>query len=221
MRPAGPVARTCSSGMPNSQARRRTAGEAMGRSAALPVGTCAAAACLNDLPHALAGIERRRHRKGRKKRGGGQFGRLGRLACGASGSCGRCSTRLQVALALHFEANQLRTHGHGLPDAAAQRQHPARHGRGNLHRGLVGHDVGQHLVGDDGVALPHMPGDQLHLGNAFADVRRLDDVRAHHASMARRKAAPTRAGPGKYSHSWACGYGVSQPVTRSMGDSRW
>ena len=25
-------------------------------------------------------------------------------------------------------------------------------------------------------------------------------------------ASPTRVGPGKYAHSWACGYGVSQPV---------
>ncbi|OQC00847.1 MAG: hypothetical protein BWX79_02943 [Alphaproteobacteria bacterium ADurb.Bin100] len=44
IRPAGPVARTRSSGMPSSQARRRTAGEAIGRSKALPCVTRAAAA---------------------------------------------------------------------------------------------------------------------------------------------------------------------------------
>ena len=52
---------------------------------------------------------------------------------------------------------------------------------------------------------------------------------ASHASVvafrdAARRSAAARArasGPGKYAHSCACGYGVSQPVTRSIGASRW
>jgi hypothetical protein len=37
--------------------------------------------------------------------------------------------------------------------------------------------------------------------------------------MTRVSAAATRAWPGKYSHSKACGYGVSNPQTRSIGAS--
>ena len=33
-------------------------------------------------------------------------------------------------------------------------------------------------------------------------------------------AMPMRTGPGKYAHSKLCGYGVSNPVTRSTGASR-
>ncbi len=41
---------------------------------------------------------------------------------------------------------------------------------------------------------------------AFADIGELDDVFAHQAaSITFFNASPTRDGPGKYAHSWACG----------------
>ena len=69
------------------------------------------------------------------------------------------------------------------------------------------------------VAGRDMPDDELDLGDAFAEVRDADHVDAH-GSITRLSAAATRSGPGKYAHSSACGYGVSQPVTRSIGASR-
>src|SRR5579885_338105 len=41
------------------------------------------------------------------------------------------------------------------------------------------------------------------------------------SSMTRVSAAAMRPGPGKYSHSNAWGYGVSQPVTRAIGASKY
>ena len=72
------------------------------------------------------------------------------------------------------------------------------------------------------VAGRDVPDDELDLGDAFAEVGDSDHVHAHQcqASMTRFSAAATRSGPGKYAHSSACGYGVSQPVTRSIGASR-
>ena len=57
-----------------------------------------------------------------------------------------------------------------------------------------------HLVAD-----LDMPGDEFDFGDALAEIGNLDRVCAHHASIARWKAAATRAGLGKYDHSCACG----------------
>jgi 2-oxoisovalerate dehydrogenase E1 component beta subunit len=102
--------------------------------------------------------------------------------------------------ALQIDANQFRADGQRLPDLAAEREHGPRNGRRNLDRGLFGHHVGQHLVFGDQVAGGDAPGDELDLGDAFAEIGHADDMNAHrraHGSIARRNAAATRAGPGK------------------------
>ena len=66
-----------------------------------------------------------------------------------------------------------------LPDLAAQRQHGAGDRRRDLDRGLVGHHVGERLVLGDRVAGLDVPGDQLDLGDAFAEVGHADHVHAH------------------------------------------
>ena len=71
------------------------------------------------------------------------------------------------------------------------------HRRRDLDGRLVGHHVGEGLVARDRVARLHVPGDELDLGDAFAEVGNLDDVDAHRASIVRLNAAATRAGPGK------------------------
>ncbi len=78
--------------------------------------------------------------------------------------------------------------------------------RRHFDRRLVGHHVDQMLVLLDAVADRDVPGDDLGLGRAFADIGQLEDIASHlKLSIARRMASTTRAGPGKYSHSKACG----------------
>jgi hypothetical protein len=52
-------------------------------------------------------------------------------------------------------------------------------GRGQLDRGLVGHDVGDDLVLCDHVPDLDVPGDQFSLGGAFAHVGQFEDVATH------------------------------------------
>src|SRR5215204_6072689 len=66
-----------------------------------------------------------------------------------------------------------------------------------------------------------MPGNHFGGNRAFTQVRHLEYVAAHDSPMAARNASATRACPGKYSHSNACGYGVSHPATRWIGASRY
>ena len=105
---------------------------------------------------------------------------------------------LQIPGAFHLQPHQFRAHGNGVAHSAAQCQHLASDRRRDLHRGLVGHYVGDGLVFSHHIARLHMPDDQLHFGNALANVGHADCVNSHgHASTARCNAAPTRAGPGK------------------------
>ena len=61
-----------------------------------------------------------------------------------------------------------------LADLAAKREHLAGDRRRDLDRGLVGHHVGEALVLGDRVAGCDVPGDELDLGDAFADVGHAD-----------------------------------------------
>jgi hypothetical protein len=60
-----------------------------------------------------------------------------------------------------------------------QDQHLAADRRGDLHRGLVGHHVGDDLVLGHQVADLDVPGDQFGLGGAFAHVGQLEDETTH------------------------------------------
>jgi hypothetical protein len=53
------------------------------------------------------------------------------------------------------------------------------HRGGHLDGRLVGHHVGEHLLGGDRIAGLDVPLDQLHLGDAFADVRDLHHMDRH------------------------------------------
>ena len=110
--------------------------------------------------------------------------------------CRRCCGRRRPFREL--DPDQVGADRQRLAHLAAQRQHRAGHRRRDLDAGLVGHHVGERLVLDHGIARLDMPGDELDLGDALADVGHLDDADAHQpASIARRIAAPTRSGPGK------------------------
>ena len=85
-----------------------------------------------------------------------------------------------------------------------QKRDDAGDGTRDLHRRLVGEDLGQQRLRHDVVADAHVPRHQLGLCDALADIRQLDFEHAH-ADITSRIAAPTRAGPGKYDHSCACG----------------
>ena len=78
------------------------------------------------------------------------------------------------------------------------------HRRGDFHRRFVGHDRSQHLIfGYIGTDLSK-PFNEFCFRNPLTHVRHLDDMFAHQEfSITCFSAAPTRAGPGKYSHSWA------------------
>jgi hypothetical protein len=58
-------------------------------------------------------------------------------------------------------------------------QNLAGHGRGQLHRGLVGHDIGDDLVLGDMIADLDVPADQFGLGGAFAHVGQFEDEATH------------------------------------------
>ena len=92
------------------------------------------------------------------------------------------------------------------PSCAVQRDDLAGHGRGHLHRRLVGHHVDQVLLLlDRSPTLTCQATISASVG-AFADVGELEDIAAHvQPSRTRRMAAATRAGPMKYSHSKPCG----------------
>jgi hypothetical protein len=84
-----------------------------------------------------------------------------------------------IALAFDLEAYQVGPDRQDLAYLATQRQDLAMDGRWHLHRGFVGHDVGEHLVLDHAVPGLYMPLDQLHFRYPFPDVRHFDQMRTH------------------------------------------
>ena len=120
--------------------------------------------------------------------------------CCLRGRGGRC---LHIACAFDFDANQLAPDRHHLADLAAERDHRADDRRWNLHRCLVGHHVREHLVLGHRVARLHMPCHEFHFGNAFADVRHLDHMHAHHASPSEWQCSGAAANVGVVHHSIA------------------
>ena len=139
MRPALPVAVTSRRSTPSSQARARTAGEAIGRGA-------------DDVGGAA--MRRRRRWRGGARRGRRWRGRSVSASALARHRCGeaRCRRRLgrrRPGRVLDLDADQLRPDGEHLPDLAAEREHLAGDRRRDLDRGLVGHHVGEALVLDD------------------------------------------------------------------------
>ena len=105
----------------------------------------------------------------------------------------------------HVEHDQRRAHRHLVARCAGDRHHPAAHRRRHFHRRLVGHDFDDELVFGHGVARLGVPGDDFRLDRAFTQIRHLEDELAHADSMTALSAVATRAWPGKYSHSKACG----------------
>ncbi len=190
--PPGPEPRISPRSIPSAAARRRTAGAARGDGGArrrlgrLLVGPAPLGLYL------LVRLHRRGIDGGRRAVGLDVAHRLHRL--------GHLVGLLGLGLQLH-QRRADRGHAAGLGGEA---QHLAADRRGDLHRGLVGHHVDEGGVLLDHVADADVPGDDLGLGDPFADVRQLEDEAAH-APITFLIALATRAGPGKYSHSNACG----------------
>ena len=92
-----------------------------------------------------------------------------------------------------------RQHGadrHLVADFAGELDHLAGDRAFHLDRRLVGHHVGDLLVLGDRVADLDVPGDDLGLGNAFADVGQLEFV-PHQSAITFSRAFFMRLGPGK------------------------
>ena len=100
----------------------------------------------------------RRRRLGRRGRGSGS-----RLPC-----------RLD-----HHQHRADRDH---VADLARDFEHLARYRAFHLDRRLVGHHVGELLILGHGVARLHVPGDDLRLRNAFADIGQFEFVAGHPVS---------------------------------------
>ena len=66
-----------------------------------------------------------------------------------------------------------------IADLARQFDHHARHRRFHLDGRLVGHHVGDVLVFLDAIAHGDVPGDDLGLGDAFADIGQAEGEAAH------------------------------------------
>ena len=98
-----------------------------------------------------------------------------------------------------FEHGEDRANRYLLADITGQLHHLARDGRFHFDRRLVGHHVGELLIFLDAVADLDVPGDDLRLGNAFADVRQPEFESGHspQASNVFLMAVPMRTGPGK------------------------
>ena len=105
-----------------------------------------------------------------------------------------------------------------------QRLHGAGVRRRQLDQGLGGLDLDDDVVDLDGVALLDLPGDDLGLGETLTDVGQLELSHGQSPSQksrVRSTASRTRSRSGRKSSSIReAGYGVSNPPTRSTGDSR-
>ena len=176
-----PVVFTWPRSMPRSRARARTAGEARTvRSAALLLRRLRARLAASG---ARGGVRRRFDR--------------GRSACSSACAASARPRRRQAALplrlaagrgfgrrlAVRFDHREHRADRNLVADLARKLDDLARDRRFHLHRRLVGHHVGDLLVFLDAVADLHVPGDDLRLGNAFADVRQLELVFRHQSAI--------------------------------------
>ena len=186
--------------MPRSRARWRTAGEArtLRRARRLRRSGFAASALRRPAPgSARLAAPRRRHgrdrfflrRRSALRRHRPAAAHLRCAALGASSAAG--------ALAFGLDLHQHRADRDLVADLAGQLDHLARDRAFHLDRRLVGHHVGELLVLLDLVADLDVPGDDLGLGDAFADVGQLELVDAHASPGPSSSAFFMRIGPGK------------------------
>src|SRR5262249_22943251 len=89
----------------------------------------------------------------------------------------------------------------------------ATHRRGHFNSGLIRHHFNDDIVLGYDIASLNAPADDFRFYRTLSEVREFEYVTTHAASITPLSASAIRAGPGKYSHSKAWGYGVSQPVT--------
>ena len=95
------------------------------------------------------------------------------------GGGGRRLDRVRHVGGVGLDHHQRRADRDLVADRAGQRDDGARHRRLHLHRRLVGHHVGDVLVFLDPVADRDVPGDDLRLGDALADVGQLEGETGH------------------------------------------
>ena len=107
---------------------------------------------------------------------------------------------------LRREHCQFSAHGDDVTGFAGDGHQGPAHRRRDLDGGLVRHHVHQGLIRFDGITDPGAPDDDLGLDGPFTQVRQLERIFGHNqASRVRCSACATRAWPGKYAHSCACG----------------
>ena len=147
--------------------------------------------------------------------------RRGRLPVAWGGLCRRAASTLEIE------------HDKHLPDGHHVTDLGAKLGDGPLARGadgdggLVRHHLDHLLVFGDLVSLLDKPVYDLALGDTLADVGQLELELGHRASSktqlfaASSIAGRMRCESGRYSISSVYGNGVSNPVTRTGGASRW
>ena len=169
IRPAGPVPRTWRRSTPASRARRRTAGEAIGFSPGGRGGP--------------SGARRDRRREAQADSRGFRRRLAGAATAGWAGRRRRRFARSRrhflVAFARDLQADQLGADRQDAAHLAAQRHDGPGDRRRDLHGRLVGHDGGQKLVLQHRLADLDMPFDDLGLGDALADIGKLDDAGSH------------------------------------------
>jgi len=142
----------------------------------------------------------------RGARGGGIFIRVGlwRADASSAGCVAWLTSRLPItpgnlpSTSRHLYLHDRRADSYGVADFGAEPGDGSFDRRGDLDGRLVGHHSGEDGVLAHQVADFDVPLDEFCLGNAFADIRHLDDEFGHaHASITCTSASPTRFGPGK------------------------
>ena len=173
-------------------------------------------------------------RRGERPRPGGCRRRLPPVdmpvpvAAAARGGLGRAvpdqhghPLRRALAVAGGVNGDDGGTDADGLALARQHLDHGPGEGAGQLHDRLLGLDVHQDLVQRHLVTGGHVPGHDLGLGQALAQVGQ-QEVPDAHACRHRSTSWRMRSASGRKCRSIReGGYGVAKPPTRRTGDSRW
>ncbi len=166
----------------------------------------------------------------RRRHDAGTIGRL--LACRcrhlrlcraaaaiAAGGRRRCFGHGRV-VRIGFINDERRTYRNDVARFTSQLYDRPGNGRRQLDCRFVGHHGTDDVFFRNVVADFDKPLSNFGFDGSLAEVRQLEDVLAHSTSIMRLMPAIMRFLPGKYCHSNACGYGVSQPAIRAIGASR-
>jgi hypothetical protein len=108
-------------------------------------------------------------------------------------------------LRIRLEDNQLCPYRYTVSRRSRRGNNSTAHRRGQLYGGLFRHDLNDDVILLDDIAWLDSPIDDFSFHCSLAEVRQLEHVSTHAASITLLSACAMRAGPGKYSHSKAWG----------------